>query len=191
MLGYFRKLDILNRLFILKYGDLSDLENAAILKLPRITGFDYFGAIDLDYSDKRLLLCIFTKKRIYYLLSLVLIEIIISTKNVLLDSKILFKLQNYYSKKKFKSIVHANKLELLERDWLVRALKIKDIEFVLNCMLVSINLELAKNNQFFRDRGLVGANDVEQELVLKFNSENLLDKALLKLLNLYPSITNY
>lgn len=185
MIKYLRKLDLLNRIFVLKYADLSVLEQPSVLRLPQVQGEIYSHLTANEITDKELLLLLLTRKRLYYLASMILIGMAKVTKGVCLDSKILRKLRNYYSQQVFNDTIRSEVTEFVLREWLVELLQSTPIDDILGAMVAALDLQL-RDKSYYRKREFNQSQVINQDIVEHFCSENLVDKFVNTLSELFP-----
>jgi hypothetical protein len=191
MIAYIRKLDILNRVFILKYGKFDDLvilERPVILKLPNLSS-DKYSDINSNSVNDIMLLNVITKNRLYYLASEILIDLIVITKEISLSSKILLKLQNYYGRNIFKNRVLNISIESNSSYWLFDSLIKHDVKQIIFHMIESLSEEMNKASIFYRNRKLNPEIKIDQSLISNLIDNDILNLFISKLKLKFPLFT--
>ncbi len=124
MLSFYRKLDLLNRIYILNYCDLILLDRSFIHEIPtdpmviKLKETTYF-----DLSDLTFLVSGLSIKKIRFLVRKIFFLILHNNQEIPLSSKILKMLKPYLSKDEFTEILAFNKTYGdMDTTWLVKEL---------------------------------------------------------------------
>ncbi len=97
---YYRKLDILNRIYVLNYFDFNFLDTASILEVPEGVEVLYdFKSCEpyFDLSNKKLIIAALSQNKIDFVFLNVLLSLALLDNAIPLDGKILAKLGQYFS----------------------------------------------------------------------------------------------
>lgn len=96
--SFYRKLDVLNRVYVLNYFDLNMLENSSILRVPDTKHIDLNLLKSKSYfnlADIRLVIASFSSQKITTLFNKVLLYMVSTDTSIALDAKVLSKLKHY------------------------------------------------------------------------------------------------
>lgn len=120
-LTFYRKLDLLNRIYILNYCRLDLLESTSIFKLPDdIKDFAIKDQEYLDFGDTTLLVAALPKKRIKFLIDKIILDLIKRDATISLNSKALREIKNYFTPKDMQLLL-SNPVKNEEYDFFTEA----------------------------------------------------------------------